>query len=236
MKNCVSINLKKDEIILKLNEEAEQSEIIENLKKKYDSALINDKIIGLSIATRPDCIDEDVVKLLSSYSSKYYISVELGLQTSNEETAKKINRGYENDVFTRAVKLLNKYNIDVIVHIMIGLPGETRLDLKNTINFINHHNIQGVKIHSTYIIKNTVLENMYINGLYTPLSLDEYIDLACYSISILNPNFIIHRISGDAPKDFLVAPDWNSHKKWIMNGIQKKLNQDDLWQGKFYNQ
>ncbi len=209
---------------------------IENLKKKYDSALINDKIIGLSIATRPDCIDEEVVKLLSSYSSKYYVSVELGLQTSNEETAKKINRGYENDVFTRAVKLLNKYNIDVIVHIMIGLPGETRLDLKNTINFINHHNIQGVKIHSTYVIKNTVLENMYINGLYTPLSLDEYIDLACYSISILNPNFIIHRISGDAPKDLLVAPDWNSHKKWIMNGIQKKLNQDDLWQGKFYNQ
>ena len=110
---------------------------INNLKKKYDSALIDNRIIGISIATRPDCIDENIVKLLSSYTKNYYVSVELGLQTSNDITSKLINRGYETKIFTDAVNLLRKYNIDVTVHIMIGLPGETKHDLTNTINFIN---------------------------------------------------------------------------------------------------
>lgn len=128
---------------------------IENLKNKYDSALIDDRIVGLEIATRPDCIDENVAKLISSYSDKYYVCVELGLQTSNDETAKIINRGYLSSKFTEAVSILRKYNIDVVGHIMIGLPREDDNDLKNTVEFVNRHDIQGVKIHSTYIIKNT---------------------------------------------------------------------------------
>lgn len=209
---------------------------IENLKKKYDSALIDDRIIGLAVATRPDCINEDIAKLLNSYSSKYYVSVELGLQTSNNQTAKLINRGYDSDLFSKAVNILRKYNIDVITHIMIGLPTETKEDLINTINFINQHDIQGVKIHSTYVIKGTKLAKMYENKDYTPLSLKEYIDLACFVLSNLRPDFIIHRISGDAPKDLLLAPEWNLHKKWIMNGIEKRLIEDNLWQGKKYTQ
>lgn len=207
---------------------------LENLKSKYDSALIDDRIVGLEIATRPDCITEDIVKLLQTYTNKYYVCVELGLQTSNDNTGKLINRGYSNSQFTKAVELLNKYNIDIVVHLMIGLPSENFDDIKNTVNFINKHHIQGIKIHSTYIIKNTVLSNMYFNGDYNPISLEYYLDALTYVITHISPDVIIHRISGDAPKDLLIAPEWNLHKKWVLNGLDKILRDKDLWQGKYY--
>ncbi|MBP3502037.1 MAG: TIGR01212 family radical SAM protein [Clostridia bacterium] len=204
---------------------------IENLKRKYDSALIDDRIVALAIATRPDCINEDIVKLLHSYTSKYYVWVELGLQTSNDETGRLINRGYSSKQFTKAVALLNKYNIDVVTHIMVGLPGESESDLKNTVSFINSHNIQGIKIHSTYVIKNTILAQMYYNELYKPLTLDEYLNSVVYILTHIPKNIIIHRISGDAPKNLLIAPDWNSHKKLILNGVDKIMKENNLWQG-----
>ena len=207
---------------------------LENLKKKYDSALVDNRIVGISVATRPDCINEEIVKLLSSYTDKYYITVELGLQTSNDETAKLIQRGYLSNEFTKAVELLNKYNIDVVAHIMVGLPNETKEDLKNTVEFINKHKIQGLKIHSCYVVENTILANMYKNKKYSPLSLDEYLENAAYILTHISPNIVIHRISGDAPKDLLVAPSWNSHKKWIMNGLDKLLKEQNLWQGMYY--
>ena len=195
---------------------------IENLKIKYDSILSDERIVALAIATRPDCITEEIAKLLSGYSDKLYVWVELGLQTSNEITGQKLNRAYSNIDFSNSVKILNKYNIDVVTHIMVGLPNESHEDITNTINFINLHNIKGLKIHSTYIIKNTVLEKMYINNDYIPLTLDNYIKEACYILENISPNIVIHRISGDAPKDLLVAPEWNLHKKWILNGIQDR--------------
>ncbi len=207
---------------------------IENLKLKYDSALINNKIVALAIATRPDCINEDVCKLISSYKEKVSVWVEIGLQTSNDNTGKIINRCYSSSDFTNAVKLLNKYNIDVVTHIMIGLPNENLEDLKNTVTFINSHNIQGLKIHSTYITKNTVLEKMYNENKYNPITLDYYIESACYVLTHINPNIIIHKISGDAPKDLLVAPEWNKHKKWIINGIDKYMKDNNLYQGKYF--
>ena len=206
---------------------------IDNLKAKYDSALIDDRIVGLEIATRPDCINQDICKLLASYAEKYYVCVELGLQTSNENTAKFINRGYENAVFTEAVRLLKSYGIDVVAHIMIGLPGETLDDLKNTIDFVNNHSINGIKIHNVYVVKNTVLADLYYKGLYTPIDFDTYMDYLVYSITHLRSDIIIHRISGDAPKDLLIAPEWNTHKKWVLNGLDKILLEKDLWQGKF---
>lgn len=208
---------------------------IEELNQKYDSALIDNRIVGLEIATRPDCINEDVVKLLKSYSEKYYVCVELGLQTANEKTGKLINRCYTNDDFTSAVNLLNSYGIDIVTHIMIGLPNETKNDLERTINFINRHNMQGLKIHSCYVVKNTKLEQLYLAEKYIPLSLTEYLNSCAYVLTHISPNIIIHRVSGDAPKDLLVAPSWNSHKKWIINGLDKLLKQEDLWQGKYYN-
>ena len=207
---------------------------IKNLKMKYDAALIDDRIVALAIATRPDCISEDVCKLLKSYSEKYYVWVELGLQTSNENTGKIINRCYTDEQFSAAVSLLNKYNIDVVTHIMVGLPGENFDDIKNTVNFINNHSIQGLKIHSTYVVKNTRLADMYFNGKYTPISLEYYLDCASYILTHISPDIIIHRVSGDAPKDLLIAPDWNLHKKWIINGLDKLLRDKDLYQGMDY--
>ena len=229
---------------------------IENLKAKYDSSLIDDRIVGIDIATRPDCINEEVCQLLQSYSSvntemslskigskasiknetnikdkSYAVTVELGLQTSNEEIAKQINRGYSLDVFTNAVKLLNNYNIEVVVHMMIGLPNETMQDIENTVKYINSLNMQGIKIHSTYVAKGTVLEKMYKEGKYEPLTLEEYLDKLLYVITHLRQDIIIHRISGDAPKDLLVAPDWNLHKKWVLNGLDKMMRKQNRFQG-----
>ena len=204
---------------------------LENLKAKYDAALIDDRIVGLEVATRPDCINEEIVKLLKSYTNKYYVCVELGLQTSNDETDKIINRGYNSNQFTQAVNLLNKYNIDVVTHVMIGLPGENFDDIKNTIEFINRHNIQGIKIHSTYVVKNTKLADMYLKGLYTPITLDYYLEALTYIITHISPDIVIHRISGDSPKDLLLAPEWNLHKKWVLNGFDKIMRDQDLYQG-----
>lgn len=208
---------------------------IENLKKKYDSALVDDRIVGISIATRPDCINESIVKLLSSYTKHYYVEVELGLQTSNNKIGRLLNRGYTSEQFTKAVNLLNQYNIDVVAHIMIGLPNETNNDLENTVNFINMHNIQGIKIHSTYVVKNTKLCEMYTKGLYVPMSLEDYLENVVYVITHISPDIVVHRISGDAPKDLLVAPEWNSHKKLVLNGVDKILRKRDWCQGVFNN-
>lgn len=208
---------------------------LDMLKSKYDSALIDDRIVGLEVATRPDCINEDVVNLLKSYKDKYYVCVELGLQTSNDTTGILINRGYSSCQFTSAVKLLNDAGIDVVAHIMIGLPGENFDDLKNTVDFINSHNIQGLKIHSTYVVKNTVLADMYFDGSYEPISLEYYLKSLTYVVTHISPDVVIHRISGDAPKDLLIAPDWNLHKKWVLNGFDKILREQNLWQGKYYN-
>ena len=205
---------------------------IANLKLKYDSALIDDRIVALAVATRPDCITEEVVKLLKSYSEKYYVWVELGLQTANDQTGILINRGYSSKQFSDAVALLNKYKIDVVTHIMVGLPGETNDDLHNTVKFINNHNIQGLKIHSTYVIQNTKLAQMYYDGKYTPLELDDYLNSVVYILTHISPNIVIHRISGDAPKDLLIAPGWNAHKKLVLNGVDSILKEKDLYQGK----
>lgn len=207
---------------------------LENLKAKYDAALIDDRIVGLEISTRPDCINEEIIKLLRSYTDRYYVCVELGLQTSNENTGNLINRGYTNQQFTNAVSLLNKYNIDVVAHIMIGLPNESFDDIKNTVDFINKHNIQGIKIHSTYVVKNTVLADMYFDGSYVPISLEYYLNDLTYIITHISSDVVIHRISGDAPKHLLIAPEWNLHKKWVLNGFEKILREQDLWQGKYY--
>lgn len=209
---------------------------VENLKIKYDAALVDDRIVGLAIGTRPDCIDEDIAKLLKSYTDKYYVCVELGLQTSNDEIGKLINRGYTSKDFTNAVEILNKYDIDVVAHIMVGLPNETQKDIMDTVDFINKHKLEGVKIHCTYVVENTILADMYKKGEYTALDLDDYIETLIDIMTHLNPNFVIHRISGDAPKDILVAPHWNKHKMWILHGFEKRFRARDLWQGKFYKE
>lgn len=204
---------------------------VEKLKEKYDSSLIDERIVGLDIATRPDCINKDICKLLKSYKDRYEVTVELGLQTVNEETAKLINRGYELKTFTEAVDILREYEIEVVVHIMIGLPNETKEDIKNMIEYINSIDIQGIKIHSTYIAKGTLLEKWYMEGKYIPITIDEYLDTLLYVITNIKENIVIHRITGDAPKDLLVAPSWNMHKKWVLNGLEKIMKEQNRFQG-----
>ena len=207
---------------------------LNTLKNRYDSAFIDNRIVGIQIATRPDCINDDIARLISSYSKEHYVCVELGLQTSNNTTAEFVNRGYYSSEFTKAVKILRSYGIDVICHIMIGLPNEDFDDTKETISFINMHDIQGIKIHSTYVIKGTKLYELYINGFYIPISLEDYLEQLTYVITHINPNIIIHRITGDAPKDLLVTPEWNLHKKLILNGLDRILRENNLYQGCYF--
>ena len=209
---------------------------VKNLKIKYDSAVIDERIVALAVATRPDCITEEIAQLLASYLNNYYVYVELGFQTANENVAKKFNRGYSNAEFINAVKLLNKYGIDVVTHIMVGLPFEEADDIKNTVELINTLPIMGVKIHSTYIIKNTKLEQLFLNGEYQPLELNNYVDSVCYIISHLKPEIVVCRITGDAPKDILLEPKWNLRKKIILNAINNALDYRNIVQGDKYIQ
>ena len=139
-------------------------------------------------------------------------------------------------MFTKAVQMLKQYGIDVVVHIMIGLTHETMNDLANTIDFVNKHTVDGIKIHNVYVVKNTVLADLYYKGLYTPMGFDEYLESLVFAITHLRPDIVIHRISGDAPKNLLIAPEWNTHKKWVLNGLDKVLKEKDLWQGRKYKQ
>lgn len=207
---------------------------VENLKNKYNAALIDNRIVALTIATRPDCITPEIVNLLTEYKQKYYVYVELGFQTSNEIVSKQFNRGYTNQQFVDAVKMLNNANIDVVTHIMVGLPYEEPSDIENTVNLINSLNIMGVKIHSTYIIKGTELEKLYNSGNYSPLTLENYVNNVCNIIANLKPSIIICRITGDAPKNILVAPEWNSHKKIVLNAINHALEERNITQGMNY--
>lgn len=205
------------------------------LKRKYDEALCDERIVGIDISTRPDAIDEEVCKLLASYKDRYYVAVELGLQTTNEITHHFINQNITNDEFIKAVNLLNKFQIDVIIHIMVGLPQETHQDIINTVNFLNSINYQGLKIHSTYVIKNTILGNMFESGKYVPLSFEEYIDEVIYILLHINENVIIHRITGDPPKDNLLAPSWTTHKKRVLNLVENIFIKNNYKQGMYFN-
>ena len=201
------------------------------LKERYDSALIDERIKILSIGTRPDCIDEEVCKLLKSYTEKYEVWVELGLQTANDKTAKEINRGYTKEIFENAVKLLSEHKIKVVVHLMLGLPGETKEDNIKSAEFLSNFDIFGVKIHSLYVMESTVLADMYRRKLYTPPTLSEYADAASEVLARLSPRITVHRITGDCPRDMLVAPDWNKNKNEIINAVNEAMKNKGYTQG-----
>ena len=204
---------------------------ISALKERYDAALISDKIKILAIGTRPDCIDEDVARLIASYRDKVDVWVELGLQSSSNVTAKVINRGYTTDVYLRAVEILHSFNIPVVTHIIIGLPGEGEAEVVDTVKTVNSVRSWGVKIHSIYVMEGTELANMYRRGEYAPPTLDEYVRLATMAIGMLNKDIIVHRITGDCPRDMLIAPDWNADKNGIISLIQSSLKSQGIKQG-----
>ena len=203
------------------------------LKERYDSALISDKICALAIGTRPDCITEEIAALIASYKDRVDVWVELGLQTASDVTARVINRGYVTEVYRCAVAILKAHGIPVVTHMIIGLPGEGEGDIDATVDLINEES-WGVKIHSIYVMEGTELAGMYRRGEYVPPTLEEYVRLCARSLARLRGDIIVHRITGDCPKDMLVAPDWNSDKDKMINLVRKKLESDGLRQGALY--
>ena len=201
------------------------------LKKRYDAALIDERIKVLAIGTRPDCIDEEIATLIASYKDKVDVWVELGLQTANDITADIINRGYHRDSFENAMSILKKHGIAVVVHLIVGLPGEGSKDIKETVDYINGFDLFGIKIHSIYVMKSTELENMYLRGEYTPPSMDYYTDMAVYILTHIKREIVVHRLTGDCPRDLLIAPDWNSKKTEVLQTIVDKLAKNGLSQG-----
>ncbi|MCB2291511.1 TIGR01212 family radical SAM protein [Clostridium sp. CS001] len=209
---------------------------IEVLREKYEEALSQEGIVGMAIATRPDCLGEDVLDLIEEYSHKVYTWVELGLQTCSDESAKIINRGYKLSTFEEALKELNKRNIDVVVHTIFGLPGESKEDMLKTIDYVAHKDIKGIKMHLLHLMENTAMTHLYDEGKLKFLQQEEYIDIICKSITMLPPNMVVHRLTGDAPRELLIGPIW-SLKKWeVLNGIGSRLKELDLYQGQEFKE
>lgn len=207
-------------------------ESIEVLREKYEEAVRQEGVVALAIATRPDCLDEEVLDLIEEYSHRVYTWIELGLQTSNDESAKIINRGYKLLKFEESLKELNKRNIDVVVHTIFGLPGESKEDMLKTIDYVAHRNIKGIKMHLLHLMENTPMTELYNEEKLKFLEEDEYVDLICKSITMLPANMVIHRLTGDAPRELLIGPMW-SLKKWeVLNAIDNKLKDLELYQGK----
>lgn len=208
---------------------------VETLRALYDEALDQDDVVGLAIATRPDCLSEEVLDLLQEYSTKTYLWVELGLQTINDTTARIINRGYKLQVFEDSLYKLRERGIDVVVHTIFGLPGEEKEDMLNTIDYIAHRDIKGIKIHLLHLIKNTPLVDLYEKGKLDFLDQDEYTDIICEAITRLPKEIVIHRLTGDAPRDLLIGPKWSLNKWEVLNEIDDKLRNNDLYQGLYFH-
>ena len=205
---------------------------IEKLRKIYEELLtLGPNVKELAIATRADCLDDEVMKLLIEINQKLPVQIELGLQTSNENTAKLINRNSSNQEFKDAVIKLHQNNIEVVVHIMNGLPGENEIDMLNTIKFLNPLPISGIKIHCLCILKNTKMGDDYLKNPFKVLSLEEYVDIVVKQIAIMNPDFIIHRLSADFDSNDLIEPKWTRKKMIVMNEIDKKLRKLNIYQG-----
>ena len=196
---------------------------IEKLKKLYYDAVAPDYIVGLAIGTRPDCLDGEVIALLSEINKIKPVSVELGLQTSNEKTAEYIRRGYKNETYFNAVKRLKAENIEVVTHIIIGLPFETKEDMIKTTLEAVKAGTDGVKFHLLHVLKGTDLELEYKKGNFSCLSLEDYGEILKECISVLPPDTVVHRITGDGAKKDLVAPLWSGDKKKVLNYLNKLL-------------
>lgn len=210
---------------------------VEYLEKIFTEAIEDPEVVILSIATRPDCLPEEVLELLGRLNQKKPVWVELGLQTIHEETAQMIHRGYTLSCFERAVSELRKRKIDVIVHTILGLPGEGEKEVLESVHYLNGMDIQGIKLQLLHILKGTQLGDMYLKQMESEhpipvMEMDAYIDLVIRCIEELSPEITIHRLTGDGPKDLLLAPMWSTRKRTVLNEIHSELKKRDSWQGK----
>lgn len=205
------------------------------LKDIFTEAIRNPAIDILSIATRPDCLDEEILKLLSDLNREKPVWIELGLQTIHEASADFIRRSYPLSVFEDKVRQLHSLGIAAIAHTILGLPKEAKHDMLKTMEYISGLPIQGIKLQLLHILKGTDLGALYEEGQFTDtLSMEAYIDIVISCLEILPPEMIIHRITGDGPKRLLLAPLWSSNKKLVLNQIHKQMKERDTYQGKYY--
>lgn len=194
---------------------------VEHLKSLYMEAVRHPDIVAISIGTRPDCLPEDVLNLLGEISKIKPVWVELGLQTIHEKTADYIRRGYPLSVYDKAVEELKRRDIEIITHVILGLPGESREDMLESVRYVGDSGVQGIKLQLLHVLKGTDLEKDYMAGLFKCLTMEEYIDLIADSLDILPEDIIIHRMTGDGPKRILVAPEWSADKKRVLNELNK---------------
>lgn len=205
---------------------------VSRLEEIYTKLLsLDPNVVQISIATRADCLENEKIALLSKINKIIPVQIELGLQTSNEKTASLINRGSSNEELIDAVKRLRRENIEIVIHIMNGLPGEDEADMLNTIEFINKLDIQGIKIHSLCILKNTKMGDDYLKNPWPLLSLEEYVKITVEQIRHLREDIIIHRLSADADLNDLIAPLWTRKKLVVMNEIDKLMRKNNYYQG-----
>lgn len=207
---------------------------VDYLRKIYTEAISHPDIVAVSIGTRPDCLDKDILQLLDELNQKKPVWVELGLQTIHETTAQYIRRGYPLSCFEKAVSELRKRNLDVIVHTILGLPGENRNDILSTIEYLNHQDIQGIKLQLLHVLKGTDLADDYLAGKFQVYTMEEYLDLVIDCLEHLNPEIVIHRLTGDGPKDLLIAPLWSSAKRTVLNTLHRECKLQHSFQGKKY--
>ena len=208
---------------------------VEHLRRVFTEAISCPEIAVLSIATRPDCLGEEVLELLEELNRRKPVWVELGLQTIHEKTASFIRRGYPLPVFDRAVKELEARGIEIIVHTILGLPGETADMMLDTMRYVNSTPAAGIKLQLLHILKHTDLADYYQHTGFHILTMNEYVDLVIRCLEVCRPDLVIHRLTGDGPKDLLIAPEWSQAKRQVLNTIQKELKRRNTFQGRLYS-
>ncbi|MEE1032247.1 MAG: TIGR01212 family radical SAM protein [Ruminococcus sp.] len=206
---------------------------VDYLRKIFTEAIDHPDIVALSIGTRPDCLGQDVLDLLSELNEIKPVWVELGLQTIHESTAIYIRRGYPLRCFETAVKELHQRKLTIIVHTILGLPGESASDVLETIQYLNTMPIDGIKMQLLHVLKNTDLADDYLAGKFQTLTQDEYLDLVISCLEHLSPDIVVHRVTGDGPKDLLISPLWSSAKRTVLNELHHCMKERNTWQGKY---
>ena len=207
---------------------------VEELREKYESVLDQEGVVGISIATRPDCLPDDVVDYLAELNERTYLWVELGLQTVHESTASLINRAHDYETYKEGVNKLRKHGIRICSHIINGLPLETPEMMMQTANEVAKLDVQGIKIHLLHLLKGTPMVKQYEKGMLEFLTFDNYVNLVCDQLEILPPEMIVHRITGDGPIDLMVGPMWSVNKWEVLNAIDAELKRRNSYQGKLY--
>lgn len=207
---------------------------VEELREYYEVILQQPGVVGLSIATRPDCLPDDVVDYLAELNERTYLWVEMGLQTVHESTSQLINRAHDTECYLDAVRRLRERGIRVCAHIIYGLPQETHEMMMDTCRAVARMDVQGIKIHLLHLMCKTPMVKQYEAGLLRFLEQDEYIKLIVDSLELLPPSMIVHRLTGDAPRDLLLGPMWSMRKWEVLNGIDAELRRRDTWQGRLW--